>query len=179
MDATAQFVSDLSVARFVDRLRLERAPTLRASLQRLLFKELENLIFNSEQLGNVEGLLTEGMRQIEIQKAAIGGQKLNPHDVGLAENTLGNPVEIQRIFERCRQAILDHINRDGSIGKTPSPGSNSVSTRTQDVARRPTVVQWCNEARSLSRKWRRHLGTTDRICPVLIVAQHKEVLTSK
>jgi hypothetical protein len=61
MDGTAQFVGDLSVARLVDRLRLERAPTMRASLQRLLFKELENLIFKFEQLGNVERYLTEGM----------------------------------------------------------------------------------------------------------------------
>jgi hypothetical protein len=73
MDSTAQFVSDLGVARLVDRLRLERT---RASLQRLLFKELENLIFNFEQLGNVESYLTEGVRQIKIQKAAIGSQAM-------------------------------------------------------------------------------------------------------
>jgi hypothetical protein len=87
----------------------------------LPFKELENLIFKFEQLGNVERYLTEGMRQIKIQKVAIGSQKPNGHDVGPAENTLGNLVEIQRVFERCRQAILDHIDRNGSIGKTPLP----------------------------------------------------------
>jgi hypothetical protein len=64
-------VRDLNVAKFVDRLRLENDPLMRASLQGLLLKELEKLSFNCEQLGNVQRQMTEGRRRIETQKAVI------------------------------------------------------------------------------------------------------------
>ena len=108
-------------ARFVDGLRLERDPTMRVSLQRLLFEELEKLSFNFEQLGNVERHVAEGMRRIDIQKPAIESQKRSDHGVGLDQNTLGNLVEAQRVFERRRHATIDHIDRNGSIGKTSFP----------------------------------------------------------
>ena len=54
MNNTPRVVSDLNVARFVDRLRLESDRVMRTSLQRLLLKELESLVFNCEQLGNVQ-----------------------------------------------------------------------------------------------------------------------------
>jgi hypothetical protein len=107
IDETAQFVSDLNVARFVDRLRLEHDPTMRASLQGLLFKEMKNLGRDRKQLGNVQRQIAEGRRGIEIQKGVIESLAISGQDVGPAENTLRNLVEIQRIFEQCRHAILD------------------------------------------------------------------------
>jgi hypothetical protein len=94
MDATAQFVSDFRVARFVDRVRLECDPTMRASLQGLPFKELENLNFNFEQVSNVERYIAERMRRIEIRKSCYWSRKRSSHDVVSAENTLGNPKNI-------------------------------------------------------------------------------------
>jgi hypothetical protein len=107
MNNTARFVTDLNVARFVDRLRLEDDPVMRALLQRLLLKELENLGFDCEQLGNVQRQMTEGRRRIEIQTAVIESLTANGEDVRFAKNGLRNLVEIQRIFEQYRQAILE------------------------------------------------------------------------
>jgi hypothetical protein len=121
MNNTAQFVSDLNVARFVDRLRLENDPVMRASLQRLLLTELENLGFNCEQLGNVQCQMTEGRRRIEIQKAIIERLKANGQDIRLAENGLRNLVEIQRIFKQHRQAILDATQTETERWVTRSP----------------------------------------------------------
>jgi hypothetical protein len=42
MDDTAQFVSNLNAARFVDRLRVEHDPAIRRSLNRLLLEEWNN-----------------------------------------------------------------------------------------------------------------------------------------
>ena len=100
MDSTAQFVSDLNVARFVEKLQIEDDPAKRASLQRLLLKELENLGFNCKQVGNVQRQIAEGRRRIEIQQAVVERLTTNVQDVELAENTLNNLVEIQRVFEQ-------------------------------------------------------------------------------
>jgi hypothetical protein len=54
MDNTAQFVSNLNVARFEDRLRFEHDPAIRASLQRLLLEEEDKLGCRVERLGNVQ-----------------------------------------------------------------------------------------------------------------------------
>jgi hypothetical protein len=70
MDSTAQFVSDVNVARFVEKLQIEDDPAKRASLQRLLLKELENLGFDCKQLGNVQRQIAEGRHRIEIQQEA-------------------------------------------------------------------------------------------------------------
>ena len=85
---------------------------MRTSLQKLLLIELENLGFNCEQLGNVQRQITEGKRRIEIQKAVIENLTANGQDVRFAENGLRNLVEIQRIFEQYRQAILDATDRN-------------------------------------------------------------------
>jgi hypothetical protein len=43
MNDTARFVSNLNVARFVDKLRVEHDPATRASLHMLLLEEFNNL----------------------------------------------------------------------------------------------------------------------------------------
>ena len=134
MDSTAQFVSNLNVARFVEKLRLEHDPVMRASLQRLLLKELENLGFDCKQVGNVQRQIAEGRRRIEKQQAAVEKLRANGQDVELAENALSNLVEIQRIFEQHRQAILDATDRNRAIGRR-SPRFPSHKCR-NDVADR-------------------------------------------
>jgi hypothetical protein len=54
MNDTAQFVSNLNVARFLGMLRVETAPATRASLHTLLLEEFNNLGFNLKQLGFVQ-----------------------------------------------------------------------------------------------------------------------------
>ena len=115
MHNTARFVSDHNVARFVEKLRLEHDPVMRASLQRLLLKELENFGFNCEQLGNVQRQIAEGRRRIEIQQAVVERLTTNVQDVELAENTLNNLVEIQRVFEQYRQLIVDAMERNQRV----------------------------------------------------------------
>ena len=53
---TAQFVSDLNVSRFLDRLQLEHDPSIRASLQRLLLEEEDNFGDRAERLHNPFGV---------------------------------------------------------------------------------------------------------------------------
>jgi hypothetical protein len=71
MNDTAQFVSNLNVARFVDRLRVENDAATRASLHTLLLKELNNLSFNLKQLGCVQRQVIEGKARIAIQIAVV------------------------------------------------------------------------------------------------------------
>jgi len=112
MDSTAQFVSDLNVARFLEKLRLEDDPAIRASLQRLLLEEEDKFGRGADRIGNVQRHIAEGSRQIALQKALIARLRINGQDVRRAENTLRNLIEIQRIFERYRQVVLDAIDRN-------------------------------------------------------------------
>lgn len=114
MDNTTQFVRDLNVTRFVDKLRVEHDPSTRASIQRLLLKELKVLGFDREQLSNIQRHIIEGRRQIERQKAVLEILTTKGHDVRPAEHTLRNLVEIQRILEQHRQALLDSSDRNRS-----------------------------------------------------------------
>jgi len=49
MSDVAQFVSSLNLSRFAARLRVERDPTTRSSLHRMLLEEANNLAFNLGQ----------------------------------------------------------------------------------------------------------------------------------
>jgi hypothetical protein len=82
---------------------------------------LENLGFNCEQLVNVQRQIAECRRRIEIQQAVVERLTANGQDVALAENTFSNLIEIQRIFEQYRQAILDATERNGAIGRRSPP----------------------------------------------------------
>jgi hypothetical protein len=99
MDEMAHFVSDLNVARFVDRLQVEHEPIRRAVLQKLLVEEEDKLGRNAERLGALQRHITEGNRRIALQKALIERLRVSGHDIRLAESTLNNLVEIQ---ESCR-----------------------------------------------------------------------------
>jgi hypothetical protein len=83
MDDTAQFVSDLNAARFVDRLRVEHDPAIRRSLNRLLLREWDNLGINLGQLGNVQREVIEGRARIAIQIALVETLTANGQDVRL------------------------------------------------------------------------------------------------
>jgi hypothetical protein len=112
MKETARFVSDLNVARFVARLRSEDDPATRTSLRRLLIEEEDKFGRKAERLSNLHRHIAEGRRRIEIQKALITKLKTVGKDARLAESTLSNLLETQRIFEHHRQVIFDVIDRD-------------------------------------------------------------------
>jgi hypothetical protein len=112
MNETAQFVSDLNVARFLEKLRSERDPSVRASLRRLLVEEGDKFGRSAECLRNVQQYTAEGRHQIEMQKAVIAKLKADGQDVRPAERALSNLVEIQRIFEEYRQVVLNSIDRN-------------------------------------------------------------------
>jgi hypothetical protein len=97
---TAQFVSDLNVARFVDRLREEHGPATRALSHGLSLEEWNKSGLNSRQLGKLRRQMIASSARIAIQKAVVGTLAANGQDVGLAEGVLSNLVEIQRIFEQ-------------------------------------------------------------------------------
>jgi len=113
VENTAQFVGHLNVARFVDKLRLEHDRAMRASLQRLLLEELSKLGSNLEQLCSVQHKITEGRVELQYQKALVKSLRANQQDVRLAESTLSNLLEIQRIFEQYRQLILNGLAEMG------------------------------------------------------------------
>jgi hypothetical protein len=115
MNETAQFVSDLNIARFLDKLRLEHDPAMRTVLQRLLIEEEDKFGGSVERLSTVQRHIAEGNHRISLQKTLIEKLAANSEDIGSAERTLSNLVEIQRIFEQYRQIILDTIDRNGTI----------------------------------------------------------------
>ena len=112
MNDTAQFVGNLNVARFVDRLRVEHDSATRASLHKLLLEELNNLGFNLKQLGCVQRQVIEGSARIAIQMAVVETLTADGKDVRLAKSELGKLVEIQSMVEQYRRAIVDSIYRD-------------------------------------------------------------------
>jgi two-component sensor histidine kinase len=97
---TAQFASDLNVARFVDKLREEHDPATRALLHRLLLEEWNKSGFNLKQLGKLRRQMIASGARIAIQKAVVETLAANGQDVRLAEGVLSNLVEIQKIFEQ-------------------------------------------------------------------------------
>jgi len=115
MNETAQFVSDLNIARFLDKLRLEHDPATRTVLQRLLIEEEGKFGGSVERLSTVQRHIAEGNRRISLQKALVAKLAADGEDVGPAETMLSTLVEIQRIFEQYRQVILDTIDRNGTI----------------------------------------------------------------
>ena len=112
MNDTAQFVSDLNVATFLDRLRVEPDAATRASLHKLLLEELNNLSFNLKQLGCVQRQVIEGKARIAMQMAVVETLSTNGQDVRLAESELGRLVEIQSMVEQYRQVVVDALYRD-------------------------------------------------------------------
>jgi GAF domain len=96
---TAEFASDLNVARFVDKLLVENDPATRALLHSLLLEDWKKSGFNFRQLGKVRRQLIGGSARIAIQKAVVETLAANGQDVRLAERVLSNLVEIQRTFE--------------------------------------------------------------------------------
>jgi hypothetical protein len=112
MNDTARFVSNLNVARFVDRLRVETDPATRASLHTLLLEEFNNLGFNLKQLGFVQRQVIEGKARIAMQIAVVEALTANGQDVRLAKIELGRLIEIQSMVEQYRQVIVDAIYRD-------------------------------------------------------------------
>jgi hypothetical protein len=115
MSDMAQFVSNLNVARFVDRLRVEHDPATRASLHTLLLEELNNSGFNLKQLGCVQRQVIEGKARIAMQIATLETLTADGQDVRLVKSELGNLVEIQSMIEQYRRAIVDAIYRDHDV----------------------------------------------------------------
>jgi hypothetical protein len=104
-------ISDLNVARYIDRLQLEPDPATRALLKSLLVKEEDKLGRRAERLSNLQRYIDEGSRRIALQKALIENLIAKGHDLRLAQRTLSNPVEIQGLFERHRETIVDTVDR--------------------------------------------------------------------
>jgi hypothetical protein len=106
MVETAQFASDLSMARVLDKLRAEHDPATRESLHRLLLEEWSKRGFSLKQLGKVRRQMIEASARIAIQKAVVETLAANGQDVRAAEETLGKLVEIQRMFEQLYRAVV-------------------------------------------------------------------------
>jgi hypothetical protein len=98
-DNTAQFVCDLNVKKFAEKLRSERDPDMRTSLKKLLVEEENKFAHSAERLNRILRYIDEGNDRIASQKSLIERLRTNDHDTRLAERTLGNLVDIQRLFE--------------------------------------------------------------------------------
>ena len=64
-------MSGCPVARRLAAIRVERDPTTRSSLGRLLLEEANNLAFNLGQLGSLQREIIEGRARIAIQIAFV------------------------------------------------------------------------------------------------------------
>jgi hypothetical protein len=108
MVETALFVSDLNVARFLDKLRVEHDPASRASLHRLLLEQRGKRGFSLKRLGKVRRQIIEASVRIAIQKAVVETLAANGQDVSAAEDMLSKLVEVQIVFEQqYRDVIVD------------------------------------------------------------------------
>jgi hypothetical protein len=112
MSDMAQFVSSLNVSRFVARLRVERDPTTRSSLHRLLLEEANNLAFNLGQLGSLQCEVIAGRARIAIQIAFVETLTANGQDARWAESVLSNLIEVQKTIEQYRQVIVEAMDRN-------------------------------------------------------------------
>jgi hypothetical protein len=99
-DNTAQFIFDLNVTRFVERLRSEYDSDMRGMLKKLLIEEEDRFAQSVERLNNVARYIDGGNRRIASQKSLIRRLKDNGYDTQLAETTLSNLAEIQTLFEQ-------------------------------------------------------------------------------
>ena len=111
MSDMAQFVSSLNLSRFVGRLRVERDPTTRSSLHRLLIEEASNLAFNLGQLGSLQREVIAGRARIAIQIAVAETLAANGQDAKLAESMLCDLIDVQKTIERYRQVIVEAMDR--------------------------------------------------------------------
>ena len=107
MRDVAHFVGSLNLSRFVARLRVERAPTRRPSLQRLLLEEANNLAFNLGQLGSLQREVVEGRARIAIQIAVVETLAAHGQDTRLAESVLSKLSDVQKTIEQYRQVMVD------------------------------------------------------------------------
>jgi hypothetical protein len=112
MENTTQFVNDLNVARFLDKLRFEHDPATRASLRRLLLEEEDKLGRSIERLRKVQCHVAEGTRRIALQKALIARLRADGKDVTLTQTTLRNLIDIQQILEQYRQVLRNSIDEN-------------------------------------------------------------------
>jgi hypothetical protein len=96
MSDVALLASGLNLSRFAARLRVERDPTTRSSLHRLLIEEASNLAFNLGQLGSLQRELIAGRARIAIQIAVVETLAANRHDARLAESILCDLIEVQK-----------------------------------------------------------------------------------
>jgi hypothetical protein len=83
MNDLAQFVGSLDPAKFAARLRVERDPTTRSSLHRLLLEEANNLAVNLGQLGGLQAKSSKVAR-IAIQIAVADTLTANDRNASLA-----------------------------------------------------------------------------------------------
>jgi hypothetical protein len=112
MSDVAQFVSSLNLSRFAARLRVERDPTTRSSLHRLLIEEASNLAFNLGQRGSLQREVIAGRARIAIQIAVVETLAANGQDARLAESMLCDLIEVQKTIERYRQVIVEAMDRN-------------------------------------------------------------------
>jgi len=135
MNDMAQFVGNLNLARFMDRLQVEHDPATRASLYGMLFEEWNNLGFNLGQLGSLQRKVIEGRARIAIQIAVVETLSANGQDVRLAKGELDRLIEIQSIVERYRQIIVDAVDQnEGSalpLSKENAGGDGRVVCQTE------------------------------------------------
>jgi hypothetical protein len=123
MNNTAEFAGDFSLTRFADKLPLANDPIM----SMLLLKELRNLGFDCEQLGNVQHRMAEGSIEMEYRKLLSERLTANSRDIGRAESGPSNLVEIQRIFEQHHQAPLDTTDRNTLPCEADAPHQRRAS----------------------------------------------------
>jgi hypothetical protein len=76
-DDAAQFVCDLNVKRFAEKLRSERDADMRMSLKKLLVEEEDKFGRRTERVRNIERYIAEGSRRIASQNSLIEKLKVN------------------------------------------------------------------------------------------------------
>ena len=112
MSDVAQFVRSLNLSRFAARPRVERDPTTRSSLHRLLIEEASNLAFNLGQLGSLQREVIAGKARIAIQIAVVETLAANWQDARLVESMLCDLIEVQKTIERYRQVVIEAMDRN-------------------------------------------------------------------
>jgi hypothetical protein len=113
MNDMTQFVGNLNLAKFMDKLQIEHDPATQASLHGLLFEGWNNLDLG--QLGSLQHKVIEGRARIAIPIAVVETLCANGQDVRLAKGELDKLIEIQSIVEQYRQVIVDALDRNEGV----------------------------------------------------------------
>jgi hypothetical protein len=106
-----KFVAEQNISRFVDQFQIAHGPHTRQTLQKLMLEEENKFGLNSERLEKIQQWIKECKARVGLHERLVNKARINGHDVAASERVLNNLIELQEIFWRYHQVVLEAVNR--------------------------------------------------------------------